>query len=66
MQSFQRCTFKNEGDEIVLLIVQQVGYMFAFRCGDGETVCDLFGYADDVVILTVQFHSHPRLQGLRT
>ena len=47
-----------EGDEVILLIVQQIGEMFTLCCGDWETVCDLLTDTDDIVILTVQFSDH--------
>ena len=64
VKPFHRCPFKDKGHEVVFLVIEQIGNVFAFCGGDGKTTCDFPADTDNVVILSVQLCGKPRSHSL--
>ena len=54
VQAAQRRTLVDKGDEVVLLVIEQIGDVFALGCGDWQAVGDLPCHPDDGVRLPLQ------------
>ena len=64
MKPFHRCSFKDKGHEVVFLVIEQIGNVFAFCGGNRKSTCDFSADTDNVVILSVQLCGKPRLHSL--
>ena len=64
MKPFHRCPFKDKGHEVVFLVIEQIGNVFAFCGGDWKATRDFPADTDNVVILSVQLCGKPRAHSL--